>query len=143
MSQDPTVVEKSAETRAERHARQPSLVRRVIPIPGVMGRGRTTGRHFSGLLLGGYIAWGRDRRRRGARGLFYRVQAIIAGFCWLVVDHELVKEPFPVQMRRRLEILGPTYVKIGQIISSRARTLPVEWQVELELLQSDVALFPH
>jgi hypothetical protein len=34
-------------------------------------------------------------------------------------------------------------VKIGQIISSRARTLPIEWQQELERLQSAVSFFPY
>ncbi|MFV1971149.1 MAG: AarF/UbiB family protein [Acidimicrobiia bacterium] len=55
----------------------------------------------------------------------------------------LVRVPPPVRFRLLLQDLGPTYVKIGQIISSRARTLPVEWQEELEKLQSDVAVFPY
>jgi ubiquinone biosynthesis protein len=55
----------------------------------------------------------------------------------------LVRVRPPVRFRLLLEDLGPTYVKIGQIISSQARTLPVEWQEELELLQSDVAVFPY
>jgi ubiquinone biosynthesis protein len=55
----------------------------------------------------------------------------------------LVRVTPPVRFRLLLQDLGPTYVKIGQIISSRARTLPVEWQEELELLQSDVAFFPY
>ncbi len=55
----------------------------------------------------------------------------------------LVRVPPPVRFRLLLQDLGPTYVKIGQIISSRARTLPVAWQEELEKLQSDVAFFPY
>ncbi len=55
----------------------------------------------------------------------------------------LVRVPPPVRFRLLLEDLGPTYVKIGQIISSRARTLPVAWQEQLEKLQSDVAVFPY
>jgi ubiquinone biosynthesis protein len=58
-------------------------------------------------------------------------------------DVSLVRVPPPVRFRLLLEDLGPTYVKIGQIISSRARTLPVEWQEELQKLQSDVAVFPY
>ena len=58
-------------------------------------------------------------------------------------DVPLVRVTPPVRFRLLLQDLGPTYVKIGQIISSRARTLPVEWQVELELLQSDVEVFPY
>jgi ubiquinone biosynthesis protein len=55
----------------------------------------------------------------------------------------LVRVPPPVRFRLLLQDLGPTYVKIGQIMSSRARTLPVEWQEELEKLQSEVAVFPY
>ncbi|GMQ93049.1 MAG: hypothetical protein BMS9Abin12_0526 [Acidimicrobiia bacterium] len=58
-------------------------------------------------------------------------------------DFPLVRVPPPVRFRLLLQDLGPTYVKIGQIISSRARTLPVEWQGEFEKLQSDVAVFPY
>ena len=55
----------------------------------------------------------------------------------------LVPLSSPVRFRLLLEDLGPTYVKIGQVISSRARTLPVEWQLELEQLQSNVKFFPY
>jgi uncharacterized membrane protein YvlD (DUF360 family) len=57
-------------------------------------------------------------------------------------EFPLERVPPPVRFRLLLQDLGPTYVKIGQIISSQARTLPVEWQEELEKLQSDVAVFP-
>ena len=55
----------------------------------------------------------------------------------------LVPIAAPVRFRLLLEDLGPTYVKIGQVISSRARTLPAEWQVELEQLQSNVKSYPY
>ena len=55
----------------------------------------------------------------------------------------LTRVPPPVRFRLLLQDLGPTYVKIGQIISSRAQTLPVEWEEELEKLQSDVPFFPY
>ncbi len=58
-------------------------------------------------------------------------------------EFPLDRVPPPVRFRLLLQDLGPTYVKIGQIISSQARTLPVEWQEELEKLQSDVAVFPY
>jgi len=48
----------------------------------------------------------------------------------------------PVKMRLMLEELGPTYVKMGQIVSSQASVIPAEWEVELEKLQSDVPPFP-
>ncbi|GMQ78744.1 MAG: AarF/ABC1/UbiB kinase family protein [Anaerolineae bacterium] len=49
----------------------------------------------------------------------------------------------PVKSRLLLQELGPTYVKMGQIVSSRSEVLPKEWQVELNKLQSDVAPFPY
>jgi ubiquinone biosynthesis protein len=58
-------------------------------------------------------------------------------------EFPLKRVPPPVRFRLLLQDLGPTYVKIGQIISSQARTLPIEWQEELEKLQSDVAVFPY
>lgn len=48
----------------------------------------------------------------------------------------------PVKVRIMLEELGPTYVKMGQIVSSQASVIPEEWAVELEKLQSDVPPFP-
>lgn len=48
----------------------------------------------------------------------------------------------PVKMRMMLEELGPTYVKMGQIVSSQASVIPDDWEVELEKLQSDVPPFP-
>ncbi|MGD8585132.1 MAG: AarF/UbiB family protein [Chloroflexota bacterium] len=48
----------------------------------------------------------------------------------------------PVKMRLMLEELGPTYVKMGQIVSSQASVIPDEWEVELEKLQSNVPPFP-
>jgi ubiquinone biosynthesis protein len=54
-------------------------------------------------------------------------------------------DPLPPQVKARLLLqdLGPTYVKLGQIISSRARALPGEWEQELAKLQSDVPPFAY
>jgi len=50
--------------------------------------------------------------------------------------------PTPVKVRMMLEELGPTYVKMGQIVSSQSSVIPPEWGVELEKLQSSVPAFP-
>ena len=47
-----------------------------------------------------------------------------------------------VKLRLMLEELGPTYVKIGQIVSSQASVLPIEWATELARLQDAVPPFP-
>ena len=44
----------------------------------------------------------------------------------------------PVELRTTLEDLGPTYVKIGQIMSSRTDMLPKAYCRELEKLRSNV-----
>jgi len=44
----------------------------------------------------------------------------------------------PVELRTTLEDLGPTYVKIGQIMSSRVDLLPVSYCKELETLRQNV-----
>ena len=44
----------------------------------------------------------------------------------------------PVEMRTTLEDLGPTYVKIGQIMSSRVDMLPASYCRELENLRQNV-----
>ena len=53
------------------------------------------------------------------------------------------EEPSPaVKVRLMLEELGPTYVKIGQIVSSQASVLPVDMATELAKLQDAVPPFP-
>jgi ubiquinone biosynthesis protein len=62
---------------------------------------------------------------------------------WLYqTKHPVERLPAPVKMRLLLQELGPTYVKFGQIVSSRADSVPQEWERELAMLQSDVQPFP-
>jgi ubiquinone biosynthesis protein len=56
-------------------------------------------------------------------------------------------EPVPqlsaaVRTRILLEDLGPTYVKLGQIVSSQVNVLPDDWREQLDLLQNEVPTFP-
>ena len=44
---------------------------------------------------------------------------------------------------RDLEALGPTYIKIGQLLSTRSDVLPAPFLVALARLQDDVAPFPY
>lgn len=46
------------------------------------------------------------------------------------------------EFAERLEELGPTFVKFGQLLSTRPDLLPVEYTTALERLQDDVAPFP-
>jgi len=116
--------------------------RRYATIPGLARRGRTTIRHFVLLLLGGYVAWVEDLRRRGIRGWFFRMRAVPAWFFRRILGKEFSGQPFPVQLRRRLEILGPTYIKLGQILSLRLDVLPEVVTRELRTLLSQLPPVP-
>jgi ubiquinone biosynthesis protein len=58
-------------------------------------------------------------------------------------DRPIERLSTAVLMRLMLQDLGPTYVKMGQIVSSRAEVLPPDWEVEFTKLQSDVPPFPY
>lgn len=55
--------------------------------------------------------------------------------------YKLVPLAPPVKVRLMLQELGPTYVKMGQIVSSQSSALPTDWARELARLQSDVKPF--
>ena len=52
------------------------------------------------------------------------------------------REPFGVRLRHTLERLGPTFVKVGQVASTRPDLFPEDIIVELRKLQDDVTPFP-
>jgi ubiquinone biosynthesis protein len=85
------------------------------------------------LLCGAFIATV-DARRGVAGGLWFLVQRTIAASVCPLVDRRLRRLPFPVQFRRRLELLGPTYIKLGQILSLREDLLPPSVTDELKNL---------
>jgi ubiquinone biosynthesis protein len=49
----------------------------------------------------------------------------------------------PERIRDMLQRLGPTYVKIGQMMASRSDVLPAEWTDELSKLQSEAEPFAY
>lgn len=61
----------------------------------------------------------------------------------ILLRHKLNKGLTPVKVRETLEDLGPTYVKIGQIMSTREDMLPKEYCVELEKLKENVCPLPY
>ena len=64
--------------------------------------------------------------------------------CWL---HDVDGHPAALgtatKARLLLQELGPTYVKVGQLVSSQSQVLPDDWVAELARLQQDVATFPY
>lgn len=54
------------------------------------------------------------------------------------VDAESAKAPLPVRARLLFESLGPTFIKLGQILSGRPDLIPAEFVEEFKLLQDNV-----
>jgi ubiquinone biosynthesis protein len=124
--------------------RPPSLIRRYF----------TTHRHLAGILVGALGVAVDDRPEEQRQGLIYRTQALLRAMTRPFLDDELRDLPFPVQLRKRLEMLGPTYIKLGQILSLREDLLPdpithelknllnrlpaVSWERFLELLEREI-----
>lgn len=71
------------------------------------------------------------KRRSWGRRLF-------ASIVRRTLGRQKIKGSFPAQFRRTLERLGPTYVKLGQILSLRDDMLPERITKELRKLQSQV-----
>ncbi len=55
---------------------------------------------------------------------------------------ELARLEPPARMRRILEELGPTFVKLGQILETRSDLFPPEWITEFGKLQDDAPALP-
>ncbi len=62
---------------------------------------------------------------------------------WIYGDKTHSDLTAPQKVRILLQDLGPTYVKIGQMASSRPELLPPEYTAELAKLQSTVRPFPY
>lgn len=110
---------------------------------GIVRRFLTTHRHIAGLALGGLVAHVRSRRENGTgTGVGFALTRLVAAMVRPFVARDLVDLPFPVQLRRRLERLGPTYIKLGQILSLREDLLPANVTRELGNLLSRLPAVP-
>lgn len=63
---------------------------------------------------------------------------------WLRQDlpPDIRRLPSEARARLALEAMGPTFVKLGQILATRVDLLPAEWITELEKLQDQAAAVP-
>src|SRR5690606_41122852 len=57
-------------------------------------------------------------------------------------DERVTRESQAVRLRRAMEQLGPTFIKMAQILSTRPDLIPEEWTTEFARLQSDVPAVP-
>jgi ubiquinone biosynthesis protein len=109
---------------------------------GLVRRFLVVHRHVLGLVAGARVARADaldPAHRRRLRSLGLRCSgAILRPF----LRRELRREPLPRQLRRRLELLGPTYVKLGQIMAIREDLLPEAVCLELQQLFDHVPPIP-
>ncbi len=112
------------------------------PYKGLVRRFFVVYKHTLGLLAGGAVAYVRSlprERRSGLRSWFPRLSASVF---WPFLDKDIRRLPFPQQLRRRLEILGPTYIKLGQIMAIREDLLPRSVTTELQNLFDRLPAIP-
>lgn len=136
-----TVESERKETRA-RPRFESAPVRRP---EGLLRRFVATHRHAAGLLLGGYVAWVRQFAEGGGRAKrpsVFVLHALLAAVARRLIDRDLAHRPFPEQLRLRLERLGPTYIKLGQILSLREDLLPRSVTEELKKLLDRLPAVP-
>jgi ubiquinone biosynthesis protein len=60
----------------------------------------------------------------------------------ILIKHEITKGLTPEKLRLIIEDLGPTFIKIGQMMSMRRDILPADYCLELEKLRSQVKPMP-
>src|SRR6185295_13978973 len=115
------------------------------PPHGLVRRFFTTQRHLIALFFGGLISHVREGvalgKGRGLRLLFW-LERLVAAVVRPFLDKSIVDRPFPVQLRRRLEILGPTYIKLGQVLALRQDILPASITDELKNLLDRLPVVP-
>jgi ubiquinone biosynthesis protein len=76
--------------------------------------------------------------RFGFSSILDRLERILPDSITGTPDPETAKLEAPVRLRMALEELGPTAVKLGQMLSSRSDLLPHEYVAELRILQDRV-----
>src|SRR5512146_2930238 len=136
-------------------ARAEPVARIIAPVPIGSGSYRTVARyrgliprflaihrHLVGLGLGALADRGRRLRLEHRRGLRVRAVRLLAAIARPCLARDLRDLPFASQLRRRLELLGPTYVKFGQILAIREDLLPAEICRELQALFDHVPAVP-
>ncbi len=102
---------------------------------GIVGRFFVTLGQVLGLFLGGAYAYVRHKKALGEGRTFpLLLLRFVLIFPWPFLNKEIINQTFPVQFRLRLERLGPTYIKLGQILSLREDLLPKSITDELKNL---------
>jgi ubiquinone biosynthesis protein len=83
--------------------------------------------------------WGDLVRALGISGVLERAGRVLH---WHSTS-EISQLDAPVRIRRALEELGPTFVKLGQLLATRVDMFPPHWITEFEKLHSQVPAVPY
>ena len=83
--------------------------------------------------------WGDLVRVLGISGVLERAGRVLH---WHSTN-EIGQLDAPVRIRRALEELGPTFVKLGQLLATRVDMFPPHWIAEFEKLHSQVPAVPY
>lgn len=75
-------------------------------------------------------------------GLGDMVRRILGGHKYFQEEAEILEMPIPVRLRHVMEDLGPTFIKLGQVLSTRRDIVPDDWANEFAKLQSDCPRVP-
>jgi ubiquinone biosynthesis protein len=103
--------------------------------PGLFVRFFETSGQLLGLALGGGMDFVRQKKELGEhRTLGMLLLRLFLALTWPFLDKRIIKLPFSLQFRLRLQKLGPTYIKLGQILSLREDLLPKAITDELKNL---------
>ncbi len=103
--------------------------------PGLVLRFFETSGQLLGLALGGGFDFVRQKKAAGEhRSLGILLLRFFLALSYPFLDKRIVNLPFSIQFRLRLEKLGPTYIKLGQILSLREDLLPKTITDELKRL---------
>jgi len=103
--------------------------------PGLLVRFFETSGQLLGLALGGGMDFVRQKKELGEhRTLGMLLLRFFLALTWPFLDKSIIKLPFSTQFRLRLQRLGPTYIKLGQILSLREDILPKTITDELKKL---------
>jgi ubiquinone biosynthesis protein len=138
-------MDSDSEETAERKVKHKQTIsfHPLEPYKGMVRRFFLIYRHVLGLIMGAVVSTADalpKHRRKGLRSPGTRFWAFITR---PFIKKELRDLPFAVQLRRRLEMLGPTYVKLGQIMAIREDILPKEVTDELKNLLDRLPNVPY
>jgi len=121
----------------------PFEVYEALPRQTLLRRFLATQRQLFGLVFGALSVDVAHRKAAGTtQGIGFFFARLVNALTRPFLDRSLRDLPFPVQLRRRLERLGPTYIKLGQILSLREDILPKSVTEELKHLLATLPAVP-